>query len=140
MKLIRWLLGHRRWWPAQQLLYLLGVEVAVNVPIGNGLRLEHRGRGLVVGEFVAIGERVTLYHNVTVGLGGDPSSHPIGGSPAVVIGDDVTLFPGAVVLGTPERPTVVGNGTIVAANAVLTRSTGQREIWAGVPARRQSSV
>jgi serine O-acetyltransferase len=30
----------------------------------------------------------------------------------------------------------VGRGTVVAANAVLLNSTGEAEIWAGVPARR----
>lgn len=29
---------------------------------------------------------------------------------------------------------IVGEGTIIGANAVLTQSTGDYEIWAGVPA------
>lgn len=53
----------------------------------------------------------------------------------VEIGDDVILFPGAKVLGG-AGVTRVGNGTIVAANAVLMQSTGENEIWGGVPARK----
>ena len=30
---------------------------------------------------------------------------------------------------------VVGRNTIIAANSVLTKSTGNNEIWAGIPAR-----
>ena len=30
---------------------------------------------------------------------------------------------------------VVGKGTIIGANAVLTQSTGENEIWAGIPAK-----
>jgi serine O-acetyltransferase len=30
----------------------------------------------------------------------------------------------------------VGRGSVVGANAVLLESTGENEIWAGVPARR----
>lgn len=31
---------------------------------------------------------------------------------------------------------VVGKGTIIGANAVLLESTGENEIWAGVPAKK----
>jgi len=30
----------------------------------------------------------------------------------------------------------VGRGTVVGANAVLLESTGENELWAGVPARK----
>jgi serine O-acetyltransferase len=52
-----------------------------------------------------------------------------------VIEDDVIIGAGAVVLFSRGTLTVA-RGTIVGANAVLTRSTGENEIWAGVPARR----
>ena len=35
-----------------------------------------------------------------------------------------------------EDKLIVGKGTIVGANSVLTKSTGENEIWAGVPAKR----
>lgn len=52
-----------------------------------------------------------------------------------MIGDDAILFPGSKVLGGPGV-TTVGARTILAANAVLTQSTGEDEIWGGVPARK----
>lgn len=46
---------------------------------------------------------------------------------------DVILCAGAKVLS--KGGLVIGKGTIVSANAVLTCSTGENEIWAGVPAK-----
>ena len=53
----------------------------------------------------------------------------------IEIGDDAILYPGAKVLGGPGV-TRVSNGTIVAANAVLPSSTGDWEVWGGIPARK----
>jgi serine O-acetyltransferase len=53
----------------------------------------------------------------------------------IQIGDDVILAPGSKVL-CKEGILKVGRGTVVGANAVLLQSTGEDEIWAGVPARR----
>jgi serine O-acetyltransferase len=52
----------------------------------------------------------------------------------IVIEDDAILAPGAKVL-CKEGILRVGRGTVVGANAVLLQSTGENEIWAGVPAR-----
>ena len=52
----------------------------------------------------------------------------------IVIEDDVILSPGAKVL-CKEGVLRVGRGTVVGANAVLLQSTGEWEIWAGIPAR-----
>jgi serine O-acetyltransferase len=50
------------------------------------------------------------------------------------IGDDVVLAPGVKVL-CKEGILRVGRGTVVGANAVLLESTGEGEIWAGIPAK-----
>jgi serine O-acetyltransferase len=52
----------------------------------------------------------------------------------IVIEDDVILSPGAKVL-CKEGVLRVRRGTVVGANAVLLQSTGEWEIWAGVPAK-----
>ena len=41
---------------------------------------------------------------------------------------------GAKVLGA-DGLLYLGSGTVVGANAVLTQSTGENEIWAGIPAK-----
>ena len=125
----------RRFPPARQLLLVYGIDIPASVPIGAGLRLQHRGAGTVVHELVSIGERVTIYHQVTIGRADGHLRMHEPRMERIEIGDDVVLFPGAKVLGGPGV-TRVGDGTIVAANAVLTRSTGEWEIWGGIPARK----
>lgn len=49
--------------------------------------------------------------------------------------DDAILCAGAKLL-FGEETLVVGKGTIIGANAVLTQSTGEGEIWAGIPAKK----
>ena len=51
------------------------------------------------------------------------------------VGDDACICVGAKVIGGAGWLRV-GRGTVVGANAVLLESTGDWEIWAGVPARK----
>jgi serine O-acetyltransferase len=53
---------------------------------------------------------------------------------AIAIEDDVILAPGSKVL-CKEGVLYVRRGTVIGANAVLLESTGENEIWAGVPAK-----
>jgi serine O-acetyltransferase len=52
----------------------------------------------------------------------------------IVVEDDVILSPGAKVL-CKTGILRLARGTMVGANAVLLNSTGEGEIWAGIPAR-----
>ena len=52
----------------------------------------------------------------------------------IEIQDDVILSPGSKIL-CKEGILKVRNGTVIGANAVLTESTGEWEIWAGIPAK-----
>lgn len=119
----------------KEALALYGVEVPPRTVIGRNLRVMHRGFGIVIHPFTTIGNDVTIYHGVTIGRADpwipgkqSPSRH-------VVVEDDVILCAGAKVI-SGEAGVVIGRGTVVGAGAVLTRSTGEFEIWAGVPARR----
>lgn len=75
-----------------------------------------------------------IYPGVT--LGRADIHRPITASAfeGIVIEDDVILCPGAKIL-CKQGIMRVGRGTVVGANAVLLDSTGEMEIWAGVPAR-----
>lgn len=57
-----------------------------------------------------------------------------GGGYFIDIQDDVILCAGCKVLSKGKL--TIGKGTIIGANAVLTQSTGENEIWAGIPAKR----
>jgi len=115
-------------------LKLLGVEIPRSVKVGKGFELAHGGFGVVVHSRTTIGERVKIYPGV--GLGRSDIYRPIQQSrfEGVVIEDDVILSPGAKVL-CKEGVLRVGRGTVVGANAVLLQSTGEWEIWAGMPAK-----
>lgn len=114
---------------------MLSIDLPRDVVIGHDLHVYHRWFGVVINRRVEIGDRVHIFHNVTIGrtdVFTPESQSDYGG---ILIENDVWLCPGAVVLGGPGR-TVIGQGTVVGANAVLTQSTGEWEIWAGVPARQ----
>jgi len=132
-------LVYARSWPlvgrlAYYALKLLGVEFPRQVPVGPGFELAHGGVGVVIHSKSRLGARVKIYPGVT--LGRADIHRPIEQSrfQAIVIEDDVILAPGAKVL-CKEGVLHVGRGTVVGANAVLLQSTGEDEIWAGVPAR-----
>ena len=120
---------------AYYLLKLLGVELPRAVPLGEGLVITHGGFGIVIHSQAVIGNRVKIYPGVTIGRADiyQPASNSRFRS--VNIEDDVILSPGCKVL-CKEGVLTVGQGTVVGANAVLLQSTGEWEIWAGIPARR----
>jgi serine O-acetyltransferase len=135
MKFIDRLVYWRRYRLAREILALYGVEIGATVEIGEDFQLLHRGFGTVIHPDTTIGDRVRIFHQVTIGRADAHILREHSKMLRVVIEDDVILFPGAKILGG-EGITRVGLGTIVAANAVLLNSTGDNEVWAGVPARR----
>ena len=121
-----------RW--AYYLLKFLGVEFPRSVQVGEGLILEHGGFGTVIHSRTVIGDRVKIYPGVTVGRADIYLPAERSAFKGVAINDDVILSPGSRVLGK-DGILCVSRGTVVGANAVLLQSTGEWEIWAGVPAR-----
>lgn len=119
---------------AYYLLKILGIEIPRSVRIGYDIELVHGGFGVVIHSRTVIGDRVKVYPGVTVGRADIylpiEKSHFEG----VVIEDDVILCPGCKVLCS-QGVMRLGRGSVVGANAVLFDSTGENEIWAGVPAR-----
>lgn len=119
---------------AKEALALYGLEVPPMVNVGKGLRIMHRGFGTVIHQGTTIGNDVTIFHGVTIGRadpwvpGENSTMHHI------FIGDGAMLCPGAKILCKTGTLTV-GAGAVIGANAVLTRSAGSNEIWAGAPAR-----
>jgi serine O-acetyltransferase len=120
---------------AYLLLKILGVELPRPVPIGSKLEIAHGGFGIVVHSKTKIGNRVKIYPGVTLGRADIYKPAAESRFESIVIEDDVILSPGCKVL-CKEGTLRVGRGTVVGANAVLLESTGEGEIWAGMPARR----
>jgi serine O-acetyltransferase len=105
--------------------FLTGIEIHPSARIGRQLVIDH-GMGVVIGETAKIGDRVTIYHDVT--LGGTSLKREIR-HPQV--GDDVIIGAGAQLLG----PIHVGNGARVGSNAVVVRDVPAGVTVVGVPAR-----
>lgn len=109
--------------------YLTASDVSPFARIGPGFRIAHAA-GVVVGERVVAGRNLTLFNSTNLGArltGGRPG--PNDGMP--VLGDDVFVGAGARLLG----PITVGDGAVIAANAVVVRDVAPRTAVAGVPAR-----
>jgi serine O-acetyltransferase len=115
-------------------LKILGVEIPRSVPIGPDFELAHGGVGVVVHSRAIIGARVKIYPGVTIGRADIYRPATESRFQGVVIEDDVILAPGVKVL-CKEGMLRVGRGSMIGANAVLLQSTGEGEVWAGMPAR-----
>jgi serine O-acetyltransferase len=105
-------------------LKILGIEIPVSVRIGKDLELAHGGFGVVIHPKSKIGEGVKIYPGVTLGRADE----------GIEIEDHVVLASGAKIL-CKEGILRIRQGTVIGANSVLFDSTGENEIWAGIPAK-----
>jgi serine O-acetyltransferase len=99
-----------------------GISIPVQARVGRGLRIHHFG-GIMVHPEAVVGERGTLYHDVTLGDRGE-----WGGAPRV--GNEVMIGAGAKVLGAVE----IGDRSVIGANAVVVTSVPPDSLAVGVPA------
>lgn len=116
------------------LLKLLGIEIPRPVKVGEQLELAHGGFGVVIHPQTVIGNHVKIYPGVTLGRADIYRPASQSSFAGIVVEDDAILCPGAKIL-CKEGVLRVGRGSVIGANAVLLESTGENEIWAGVPAR-----
>jgi len=136
-------LVYARQWPilgrmAYLILKLLGIEIPISVKIGHDFELAHGGFGVVIHSKSRIGDRVKIYPGVTIGRSDVHLPYKYSKFTGILIEDDVLLASGSKILGK-EGELKVRKGTVIGANAVLLGSTGENEIWAGIPAKCISS-
>uniref|UniRef100_UPI002ACB10BC GDP-mannose 4,6-dehydratase n=1 Tax=Paratractidigestivibacter sp. TaxID=2847316 RepID=UPI002ACB10BC len=127
--------GLRRRFSQVLLVFLFGCDVPPQVEVGRDVELLHNGIGTVIHPTTVLEDGACICQNVTIGdatnwLGYDGQGRFEG----VVVGEGAMICAGAKVLGS-DGVLKVGKGTVVGANSVLTKSTGDNEIWAGVPAK-----
>lgn len=120
------------------------VEILVNPPgrleIGSDSWISHDchisccgtieiGSDVLVGEFVSIRDTAHRYQdaNTRIRLQGDRVGH-------IIIGDDVWIGRGTIVMGREEGITI-GDGAVIGANSVVRNSVPPFAIVAGNPAR-----
>jgi len=108
--------------------HLAGIDLPWRTEIGSGLLIPH-GWGMVISPMARIGRNVTLFHGVTIGQ--LDLIHPDGqrttGYPTLE--DEVWVGPHAIVVGN----VVVGEGSIIAGGALVTRSVPAHAVIAGNP-------
>ena len=104
---------------------ITGIEIHPGATIGKNLFIDH-GSGVVIGETTEIGDNCTLYQGVTLGGTGKDTGkrHP-------TLGDNVMVGAGARVLG----PFKVGDGSKIAANAVVLDEVPENCTAVGIPAK-----
>jgi serine O-acetyltransferase len=128
-------------------LKLLGVEIPRSVQIGPGLELPHGSVGLVVHERTVIGANVKLFGGVTLGRADTyneaaSEGHHDDSLVNIVIEQGVIVGAGAKVLfsASGAGSIRIGEGSVIAANAVVTCDVPPGEVWGGIPARRLRST
>ncbi len=116
------------------MLKLLGIEIPRSVKVGEKIELAHGGFGVVIHPRSTIGNRVKIYPGVTLGRADIYRPPTKSKFERIIVEDDAILCPGAKIL-CKQGTLTVRKGSVVGANAVLLESTGENEIWAGVPAK-----
>lgn len=98
-----------------------GFEIFYSAEVGKGIKINH-GLGTVIGARCIIGQNSLIHQNVT--LGDKNGKRPL-------LLNNVTVYAGAKILGG----VILGNNSIVAANAVCLIDVPEFTIVAGVPGK-----
>lgn len=121
---------------AQVLLILLfSFDLPPEVEVGTGVVFLHNCLGSVIHPKTVIRDGALICQGVTIG---DANMHhgphrPNYEMKGIVIGENASICAGAKVL-CRDGILTVGGGTVIGANSVLTESTGENEVWIGIPA------
>jgi serine O-acetyltransferase len=98
-----------------------GIDIHPGADIGCHFFIDH-GTGVVIGETTQIGNRVKLYHGVTLGAFSNRGGRDdVGRKRHPTLEDDVTIYPNATILGD----ITVGQRCVVGGNVWLTESLPQ---------------
>ena len=95
---------------------ITGIDIHPGAEIGVPFFIDH-GTGIVIGETTIVGKRVKLYQGVTLGALSLSKGHTLKGTKRhPTVGDDVTIYSGASILGDIK----VGDDVILGSNVFIT--------------------
>ena len=112
------------------------LDISPFAHIGPGMKLVH-AFNIVIGPNVILGKNCVIFNSVTLG-----NSHPGWRSNKSlenlmpIIGDRVTICPGARIIGKIK----LGDNSYIGANSVVMKNVPAFETWAGAPARMISKL
>ena len=112
-----------------------GLVLPRTVKLGKGVIFPHNSVGTVIHPYTIIGDNVKIYQNVTIGRADVYNDIDSSKFEKIIIKNNAILCAGSKIL-CKKGTLVVEEKSIVAANAVLIQSTGVKEIWGGIPAKR----
>lgn len=92
--------------------------------IGGGVSIWHGNATIVFAD--EIGENFSVYQQVTIGRG-----KTINGKDIPTIGDNVTVYAGAIIVGGVH----IGNGASIGAGAVVVKDVPENAVVVGAPVR-----
>ena len=131
-RLAHWLFEAKLYFQARMInhisRFLTAIDIHPGAKIGRNFFIDHGF--VVIGETAEIGDNVTMYQGST--LGGTNPTNGIGGKRHPTIGDDVIISLGAAILG----PLMVGAGSRIGANAVVTKDVPEGATMVGIPAKQ----
>jgi serine O-acetyltransferase len=99
---------------------MTGIDIHPAAHISYPFFIDH-GTGIVIGETSSIGKRVKIYQSVTLGAVSLSNAKELRGVKRhPQVGDDVTIYAGASLLG----PINIGNNVTIGSNVFLTKDIG----------------
>ena len=100
-----------------------GIDIHPGAKLGRYFFIDH-GTGVVIGETSDIGEHAKIYQGVTLGALSTRGGQQLKGKKRhPSIGDDVTIYSGASILG---GETVIRDGVVIGGNAFVTKSVPEQ--------------
>ena len=118
-----------------KILMRKGLDLPWNVKLGRNVSFPHNSVGTVIHNNSVIDDNVRIYQNVTLGRADIEKNAEDSKMEGIHIKSGAIICAGAKVL-CKEGILTVGKNTVVGANSVLLCSTGDNEIWAGIPAKK----
>lgn len=111
-----------------------GLSIGEHIWISHGCLLQCAGRirignNVLIGEYTSIRDTSHGYDNLDMPI---RSQADVVGE--IIIEDNVWIGRGCLILGKPAG-IVIGKGSIIGANSVVTKSIPPNTVWGGVPAR-----
>lgn len=109
------------------LKFFCGLDISPKTRIGAGLVLFHP-QNIVINSDSILGDNVMLKHNVTIG---NKVNTETGQHVSPVIGNNVELSPGVVILGNVS----IGDNAIIGAGAIVVKDIPVNSVAVGNPAK-----